>query len=205
MSAFGVVLILSFLGTGPAGLHARVDCSAGPAWTAVIEGHWGRYPGMQVADLYKLLHQGAMGSEHAVPRAEAARDWMEGELATMGEGPPEPLVDTIAPAGDHVRIHLRAFVERGGDPDVLLSAFVGTANGDTGSEDSLRCALQTARTMAREGRLPWGEDELARYFDDREADRYPAVHHSEQFESLFRPAYRVVAGSLLDQVLRSVR
>lgn len=96
-------------------------------------------------------------------------------------------------------------MERGGDPDVLLSAFVDTANGDSGSTDALTCAVETSLTMARDGQLPWSAEELARYVDAWRAEGYPSVHHSEVFESLYRPAYRVVSGSLLAQVLESVR
>lgn len=181
------------------------DCAAGSGWSVVIEGHVSRYPEMGAADLYKLLHQGAMGSEHAVESLEAARRWMAGEVATLGDGPSEPLVDTIAPAGAHIRVHLRPFIEQGGDPVALLSAFVRTANAGTGSEETLSCALDTALAMARDGRLPWDEAELARYFDDRRHEGYPAVHHSDDFESLYRPAYRVVAAEFLPEALVSAR
>lgn len=181
------------------------DCAAGPEWSVVIEGHVSRYPEMGAADLYKLLHQGAMGSEHAVESLEAARRWMVGEVAALGDGPSEPLVDTIAPRGAHVRIHLRPFIGHGGDAAVLLSAFVRTANAGTGSEETLVCALETTLAMAREGQLPWNEAELTRYFDDRRKEGYPAVHHSERFQSLYRPAYRVVAGDLVDEALGIAR
>lgn len=187
--------------------HATLpgDCPTGSGWTVVIEGHVSRYPEMGIADLYKLLHQGSMGSEHAVESLEAARRWMDDEVAALGDGPSEPLVDTIAPMGTHVRIHLRPFVEKGGDPAILLSAFVRTANAGTGSEDALACALEAGLAMAREGQLPWNEAELALYFDDRRAEGDPAVHHSERFESLYRPAYRVVAGDLVDEALERSR
>ena len=197
MSVFVLVVILSSFGT------LRGDCSDAAEWPVVISAHVARYPEMGAADLYKLLHQGALGSEHAVESLAAARRWMAGEVATLGDGPSEPLVDTIAPMGTHVRIHLRPFIEQGGDPAVLLSAFVRTANAGTGSEETLICALETSLAMAREGQLPWNEAELTHYFDDRRKEGYPAVHHSERFASLYRPAYRVVAGSLLDEVLGS--
>lgn len=38
--------------------------------------HCSRYPGLQVEDLYKLVHQAALGSEHAVKDIEVARQWL---------------------------------------------------------------------------------------------------------------------------------
>lgn len=205
VGTLGIVLILSLFGTGGVGAGAPVACPTGPQWAAVIEVHLARYPGMQVRDLYKLLHQGALGSEHAVPNPDAARAWMDDELASLGTGPLEPVVDTIAPDGSHVRVHLRPFMERGGDPDVLLSAFVDTANGETGSMEALACAVETSLTLGREGRLHWDEEELIRYVDDWREQGYPSVHHSRAFEVRYRPAYRVVAGELVAEVLASLR
>ena len=205
MNFIGLLLLLWLSGFGPGdGLRAST-CSYATQWREVIAAHALRYPGMGAADLYKLLHQGAMGSEHAVQSVDAARRWMDSEVASMGDGPPEPLVDTIAPSGSHVRVHLRPFVEQGGDPVALLSAFVRTANAGTGSEEALTCALEAARMMAGERLLPWDEAELSDYFGDRRSEGYPAVHHSESFEAQYRPAYRVVAAEFIDEALGIAR
>jgi hypothetical protein len=168
-----------------------------PDWSEVIQDHLERYPDMELDDLYKLLHQGATGSEHAVGSAEAARKWLEDELATLGAGPAEPLVDTIAPDGAHVRVHLRPFLQSGGDPEALLQAFVETANTPPASTEGLASALDAALDMAREGLLPWNVARVEAHFDDLEAAGYPAVHHSVVFGLRYGPAYRVVSGTLL--------
>ena len=170
-------------------------------WSAVIQSHLERYPDMELDDLYKLLHQGATGSEHAVGNLEGARKWLEDEMATLGSGPTEPLVDTIAPGGAHVRIHLRPFLEAGGDPEALLQAFVQTANTPPGSADGLRHALDAALEMARRELLPWDVARVESRFADLQASGYPAVHHSEVFGSRYGPAYRVVSGTLLSTLL----
>ena len=40
---------------------------------SLLRNHFNRYPLMQVQDVYKLLHQAAMGSEHAVVDETNAR------------------------------------------------------------------------------------------------------------------------------------
>jgi hypothetical protein len=176
-------------------------CSGEPDWRPVIQAHVARYPGMEPQDLYKLLHQGSTGSEHAVESREAAARWMEREVATLGEGPAEPMVDTITPGGAYVRVHLRPFLAAGGDPAALLSAFVATANAGAPPTSRLPCALATAVAMAKEGLLPWDPTALDAYADRQRAVGYPPGHHSEVFAARYRPAYRVVSGGLLPGLL----
>jgi hypothetical protein len=66
--------------------------------------------------VYKLLHQAAMGSEHAAPEEALARAWLDRELSQMGPGPAEGVVDPISPDGEVVRVHLRPFVGRRSRP-----------------------------------------------------------------------------------------
>jgi hypothetical protein len=172
-----------------------------PEWSDIILDHLERYPDMELDDLYKLVHQGATGSEHAVGSTEAARQWLEDELATLSDGPEEPLTDTIAPGGAHVRIHLRPFLQAGGNPEELLQAFVETANTPTASTRGLARALATALDMARGDLLPWDADQVESRFAELQAAGYPAVHHSTTFADRYRPAYRVVSGTLLDHLL----
>lgn len=194
-----VLLLIALLSVR--GASAQEPCPGQVDWRPIIQAHIARYPIMDPGDLYKLLHQGATGSEHAVESAEAARRWLGREIATLGDGPPEPTVDTIAPDGAHVRVHLRPFLAAGGDPERLLAAFVGTANQAPPVVSRLRCALDAAVRLAAEGLLPYGPSALEAYFDRQRRAGYPAVHHSDGFVTRYRPAYRVVSGALLASVL----
>jgi hypothetical protein len=155
---------------------------------------------MEPTDLYKLLHQSALGSEHAVRDTSAAREWLERELATMGTGPVEPLVDSLRADGRIVRIHLRPFAAAGGDPEALLQAFIGTG-AVPGDREDLRRAGEVAVRLARAKALPWSDSTVSALFAGLAAQGYPAVHHSAAFVKHYRPAYRVVAGALLPGVL----
>ncbi len=151
-----------------------------------------RYPRMEVQDLYKLIHQAAMGSEHAISSVDVARSWLEREVAELGEGPEEPVVDAISPDGQIVRINLRPYLRSGGDLPALLDAFIQTANEYQGTTDKLRHFGSYARRMAEEGGLPLDPAELASFFDRMEAEGFPAVHHSSAYEEAYHPAYRVI-------------
>ncbi len=162
-------------------------CAHAP-WAALLQRHAARYPAWELADAYKLLHQAALGSEHAIADADASRAWLIRELATFGPGPQEPLVDTL---GGFARVHLRPFVAARGDPARLLAAFIATAHTPTDTA-TLGCALEALRGEVSRGRLAWPRAEVAAWVAAQQRAGYPAVHHSARFATTYAPAYRVV-------------
>ncbi|MCK5635435.1 MAG: hypothetical protein KAI06_10120, partial [Anaerolineales bacterium] len=55
-----------------------------------------RYPLMEVQDLYKLIHQASMGSEHAIQDLDVTRAFLEREVNELADGPEEPIQDIIS-------------------------------------------------------------------------------------------------------------
>ena len=165
----------------------------------MIKAHLLRYPQMQIADLYKLLHHAALGSEHAFRDEQAARDWLERELAEMGDGPDDPLMDPLPPDGQILRVHLRPYLRAGKEPEALLRAFIQTANEWRGSPEKLKVygAGAARLVQARTGSIR--QEEIEAFFVKMEEQDFPAVHHSEIYERLYRPAYRVVARQFLEE------
>ncbi|BCX02170.1 MAG: hypothetical protein KatS3mg053_0108 [Candidatus Roseilinea sp.] len=163
----------------------------------ILRDHLRRYPLMQAEDVYKLLHQACLGSEHAVQDLDGVRRWMLRELAEMGDGPDDPLVDPIAPDGRIVRVHLRPYVAAGYDPAQLLDAFVHTANGYRGSHEDLQRVLDAVIALAEAGSLPLDARRLIELSRSLAAQGFPAIHHSDAYERAYRPAYRVVARAYL--------
>jgi len=158
----------------------------------ILRDHFARYPAIQVQDVYKLIHQAALGSEHAIADPKSAREWMERELAEMGPGPDEPVVDPISGDGEIVRVHLRPFIAGGGDSDALLDAFIRTANEFGGDKSMLESYWKIAMSMH------FSHAEMDAFIEPLRAQDYPAVHHSEAYEREYRPAYRVVLRTLID-------
>lgn len=164
----------------------------------ILVAQYRRYPSLQIVDLYKLLHQASMGSEHAVSDEDGVRAWLERELATMGYGPEEPLVDDISPSGEIVRVHLRPYVEARHDPEKLLEAFLRTAREYRGCTERLQRYAEAAKQMAFAGLLPFQPDHVSDFVQRMEQQGFPAVHHSRIYERLYQPAYRVVARMFLE-------
>ena len=169
-----------------------------PFQQIVLE-HASRYPWWVAPDLYKLMHQAAMGSGHAVTDGEDARARLEQELASLGEGPVEPLLDPIAPHGEMLRVHLRPLVQKGLSADLLLEAFVKTANQFWGDERVLKGYLIQAVELADRSLIHMRLHDLTRYLSLVSSAGYPAVHHSEEFNRVYHPAYRVVAREYLPE------
>ncbi len=172
------------------------------AFARIVTGHIARYPAMTVTDLYKLVHQSAFGSEHAAVDSIAAARWLDSEWKSLGDGPLEPLFDTIAPGGALVRVHLRAWRDARGSSDVVLRAFINT--GRDYRRDPRRFARywDTAIDLARRGVIAFDAAELERYGDTMRQRQYPAVSHSPAFRHQYRPAYRVVTPEAVYQARR---
>ena len=174
-------------------------CEGEARWSTLALEHVARYEGLELTDLYKLLHQATMGSEHVVLDVAGARDWLAREIAELGDGPAEPLVDRLGADGAIVRVHLRPFLTRGHDPERLIEAFGETASGRYADRAAIGCALNAMRNLASEGKLPWDVSAVDAYLETRDAAGHDAVHHSDAYAGRYRPAYRVVARELVPE------
>ncbi len=167
------------------------------AFRQILSNQLVRYPQLQLQDLYKLIYQAAMGSEHAIQDMAAARHYLESEVNGLGEGLEEQTLDPISPDRRIVRINLRPYIAEGGDPSMLLTAFIKTANEYKGIWAHLRRYWSYVERMAMAEVLPFAQDELERFFVKMEAEGFPVVHHSMAYRAAYHPAYRVIARDFL--------
>jgi hypothetical protein len=183
-----------------AGRWARPDSGLGAeerAFRGVLARQAARFPAMQPQDVYKLVHQATMGPRHAGLDSAMAAQWMAREIASLGPGPDEPLVDTISADGRMVRVNLRPFLAAGGDRAALVRAFVRSAHEVEGSTPALRRHLGYAEQMAASRTLPVDRTALRAFVARMRAAGYPAVGHSDAYEAAYHPAYRVVLATLV--------
>jgi hypothetical protein len=167
----------------------------------ILEAQVRRYPLLEIQDLYKLLHQASLGSEHAVSNDDGVRAWLDGELATMGAGPEEPLLDDISPDGEIVRVHLRPYLGAGHEPERLLEAFLRTAREYQGSVERFGRYGEVAVQVASAGRLNVPAEQISQFMQQMGEQGFPAIHHSAPFRAHYRPAYRVVARVFLEPAI----
>jgi len=153
------------------------------------------YPQMQISDLYKTLYQGVMGSGHAVDSCKKAEIRLKNELLEAGDCiPGEDSFEELPPSGKIVRVNLRPFILSGGDPGVLLKAFVRTSREYRGSTDDLVRSWHVASLAQKAFSL----QEMNSFLVGQKLAGFPAIHHSTVYRELYRPAYRVVCKHFIE-------
>ena len=172
-----------------------------PAWRGAFDRYWRAYPKAEATDLYKLAHQGILGSEHAVPDTSTVNAWMRRELAALPTHPEPgpyraPLAEALPPDGRYVRLHLRPFLAQRGDVPLLLRAFVATANGPRGDTAQFACAERALASLSPGRKV----DGVLKLFAAQRRGGFAATHHSPSFEAAYAPAYRVVAVEWLERL-----
>jgi hypothetical protein len=163
----------------------------------VVLSHISRYPLAQIEDLYKLTYQAAFGSEHAVKGINSARKWLLREINQLEEGSAESLFDPISADGQILRVHLRPYLETGADPELLIEAFVKTANEYRGSLELLLNYWKIVEYTVEICEILSEPARLRLFFSKMEADGFPAVHHSRPYQENYNPHYRVVSRDYL--------
>ena len=175
----------------------EIACDNSLCWENLIQAHLKRYPLLQMEDLYKLLYQSTLGNGHAISDSAEASEWLDSDLQNLSEKPYEPLADTLGSCGRFARVHLKTFIQYGGDPRYLLQAFLETSVNYLPDSSNFFCALSAAHNMAQKGKLPWSDNSLDEFISDQAKLHYPAVHHSQLYDSTYHPAYRVISIKLL--------
>lgn len=161
-------------------------------------------PEARIEDAYKWLFQATRGGEHAAPDEAQARRWLEREWDDLDEfGASDLLVEPLRGDQAIVRLHLRPYKVRGGSLDALLRAFVDSAaewTADASAFTVAWLALGDALRGATYGdvtRADWERLDAA-----TEPQGYPAVHHSESYRRVRRPAYRILTGAAAARLVR---
>jgi hypothetical protein len=165
----------------------------------VISHHLKLYPGLVVEDLYKLIYQAAMGSEHAVADSDQAERRLRSEAENMASMPVgAPMTDPVSPDRRLVRIHLNPYLAHGGRVADLAQAFIQTSRAFNPSVRLLSTYWRWIEAMAHRKEVPFSAAQLARFGEKQRKQAYPAVHHSARYRQLYQPAYRVVLMDLID-------
>lgn len=148
---------------------------------------------MQVRDVYKLLYQGVMGSEHLVISPREFEDRLSVEFAEIEPGESDPLFESIHPAGLLQRVNLRPYKARDGDLPRLVEACLETARHQWGTLDELQAAWSVFVRLCQQGQWPslFLPDVMA-FTRWLEKSGFPSVHHSESYRNAYRPAYRLI-------------
>jgi hypothetical protein len=174
----------------------NAGAAAQDAWTAVVRQHVAQHPQAKAQDLYKLLYQGTMGTEHAAPDPDAVERSLARELDAVEPRDAEPLTEPVDPEGRLVRLNLRPYKARGGSAAALARVFLQTAAELRPDPTSLSQVLSALRSAD----LGKAGPELRQFANLMSERGYPPVHHSDAYRESYAPAYRVVLARLLPEL-----
>lgn len=164
----------------------------------VLKQHLQRHPDMEAEDIYKLVHQAAMGNGHLFTDTAGAKLYLLNEMDEVEADTTEPMIEPLSPDGQIVRLNLRPFKARAGDAEQLFDAMVRSANTFEQRPSSLERWWQEILEEVAYGTIPSDRTTLQELFDRMKAEGFPPVHHSETYESEYRPAYRVLLRELAE-------
>lgn len=148
---------------------------------------------MELRDIYKLLYQGVRGPEHILSSVEVFRQRLKEEWETLEPSPADPLSEVIRPDGKLLRLNLRPYKAAGGQLETLVTACLEAGSNKWDTQADLLQAWEAFLVSARYGTWQGFSQEDCQAFTAWLAQNgFPAVHHSETYRQLYRPAYRLV-------------
>ena len=156
----------------------------------ILTSHATRYPNMHPQDAVKLLYQHQFGPGHLVADPSATLQRLRDEWAQTPTDPSAPLLEDIG--NGLVRVMLSAWNMEEYPPETLNNDFLRSARAHIGSQEIFADQLNLLRELTSQGLLPFSLEELNHYLEQYTAAGCPAVSHSEEYRTTYRPAYRVV-------------
>ncbi len=144
------------------------------------------HPGGSAQDWYKLFYQAVFGPGHAIPGADAARNYLVRELIETAEFAPWDL----QPLGRYVRVNLRLCMDGTLTAEQLSQMFIRSAR-PTPLEAKQWIALWS-QISSRIVQLHPVAQNLDFSPTNQLARTLRICSHSEEFRRLYHPHYRVV-------------
>lgn len=160
------------------------------------------YPQSRLLDIYKSCFQDYMGAEHLVSDKDRVKAYLDEELNTT-------TLDELMPwyyepcgiDGNYVRVSIRAVKEGIITEELLLDAFIRSAN------NPRRPTIDAWRDRWHEiiGTIDEMHLNLPNYLEDKQfidsvlsKDKY-AISHSPEYREAYHPHYRIVERGIFEQ------
>lgn len=160
---------------------------------AVILDHYKNYPSLEISDIFKLLHQSTFGCEHMVSSPEYALLRIEDEAKSL-RAETSPKLDVLD--GDFSRVHL-SNLNSGLSPKTLTALFCLSSKKKQGSIRELEDKLDSVKGLIFCGKLPFDIKEFENARAKWREQKYAPIHHSDNYRTLYNPAYRVISNEYI--------
>ena len=163
------------------------------------------YPKSHLLDIYKSCFQDYMGAEHLVADSLQVKKYLDDELETASLTDMQPwYYEYCGPEGRHVRVSLRAVKEGLISEDMLLNAFIRSANGFA-IPSVKRWKKVWKRYIRKIDRMKLAlpdYDKERLFIDDILSKGKYAISHSDDYRQSYHPHYRIVERSIFDTDLK---
>ncbi|OGN92437.1 MAG: hypothetical protein A2Z71_09645 [Chloroflexi bacterium RBG_13_50_21] len=164
----------------------------------IISQHLLWYPAMEARDIYKLICQGVMGSEHLISSPQVFINYLAEEFEPLRPDPSGCLLEPIRSDGSLLRINLRPYKSRDLRTEVLVPALLETARSFKGDTFGLPATWMDFVHACEQGRFPkFDLDQTHQFTAWLEKLDFPAIHHSAAYNREYLPAYRLIAAEFI--------
>ena len=164
------------------------------------------YPESRLLDIYKSCFQDYMGAEHLVSDRQMVKAYLDEELQTTSLDDLMPwYYESCGINGQYIRVSIRAIKENLITEDMLLDAFIRSANSEK------RPSVESWRDQWHKiiGTIDQMELGLANYQQDRAfidsiltVGKY-AISHSPEYREVYRPHYRIVEKGIFEREIKT--
>lgn len=160
-----------------------------------------QYPEATLQDVYKSFYQERFGPGHMIPNVENARNYLMSEMEQAAENN-GAYYEPTGSDGRYVRIYLNAVADGKISAQQLLDAFVESANHVEPRSDKWSEQWSKIVNVIEKKQLPVAaSDELKQWLKEC-SEQDEAVHHSEAYNQVYRPHYRIVERNIFEQQLK---
>jgi hypothetical protein len=167
----------------------------------LVKQHLNWYPLMEARDIYKLLYQGVMGSEHLIASADEFTQYLRREFDPLPANPSERILEPVRPDQNLLRLNLRAYKCHQLHVDVLIPALLETAQAFSGDLVDLRAVWKGFVQSCGQGLIASIQlDQLHQFMRWLDENGFPTAHHSEAYARTYQPAYRLISNDFIDQI-----
>lgn len=142
------------------------------------------YPQLELQDLMKFLYQSNFGCEHLVSDFSKVKSNIEQELQNTKD--PYDSIEELD--GDYVRLHLNY----GLSVNTLSTLFILSSQQEKHGIKQLEDKIQILLELISNNTLPFSLNESNEILLKWKEEGYPAIHHSNTFNQLYHPAYRLI-------------
>ena len=142
------------------------------------------YPQLELQDLMKFLYQSSFGCEHLVSDFSKVKSNIELELQNTKD--PYDSIEELD--GDYVRLHLNY----GLNVNTLSTLFILSSQQEKNGIKQLEDKIQILLELISNNTLPFSLNESNKMLLNWKEEGYPAIHHSNIFNQLYHPSYRLI-------------